>query len=186
MNETLRIISRRRSTKNFLPDLPDEAAVRAVVEAGRSAPSAMGRQARLFVVVQNRHLLEELNVAVKEVAADREEEFYRRIGNLKDYNVFYGAPVLVIVAGDRHKPMIEADCAAANQNMLIAAESLDLGACWINFTLFAFYGPRAEEIRRKLSIPSDYNIYCSVAVGRKAIDRLEKKTVSGNEVRFFE
>jgi nitroreductase len=186
MNETLRIISRRRSTKKFLPDMLDEAVVRAIVEAGRSAPSAMGRQARLFVVVQNKHLLEELNVAVKEVAATREEEFYRRVGNIKDYNVFYGTPVLVIVAGDSNKPMIEADCAAANQNMLIAAESLGLGACWINFTLFAFHGPRAEEFRKKLNIPSDYNAYCSVAVGSKALDRLEKKAIEGNEVHFFE
>lgn len=186
MNETLQILSRRRSTRSFLPDPPDEAGVRAIVEAGRAAPSAFNRQARLFVVVRNPRLLEEMNAAVKEVAATLDDDFLRQAGRNPEHNVFYRAPVLVVVAGDRNLPMIEQDCAAANENMLIAAESLGLGACWINFTRYAFDGPRGEEFRRKLSIPEGYDFQCSVAIGRKAAERPGERTIHGNETRFLD
>ncbi|MDR1921581.1 MAG: nitroreductase family protein [Candidatus Adiutrix sp.] len=186
MNETLRVIAQRRSCKKFLPDSPDEAAVRAIVEAGRAAPSARGRQSRFFAVVRNKQLLDELNSAVKDVAKTLDDEYLHQQGHNADYNAFYHAPILIIVAGDGNKSMVEADCAAANQNMLIAAESLGLGACWINFTLFIFEGQHAEAFRKKLGIPEGYKVYCSVVVGSKAIARSEKKTIQGNDVHFFD
>lgn len=186
MNETVRAILQRRSVRNFLPDMPDDAVVRAIVEAGRSAPSAYNRQARLFVVIRNRELLAEMNDAVKEVAAKQEDEFMRRVGNDPKYDVFYRTPVLVVVTGDASVPMIEQDCSAANENMLIAAEALGLGGCWINFTRLAFDGPRSEEFRRKLNIPEGYQFYCSAAIGRKAVERSDSKTIQGNEVRFLD
>lgn len=186
MNETLRVIAQRRSTKRFSSEIPDDAGVRAVVEAGRSAPSARGRQSRYFAVVRNKQLLEDLNDALKEAALNLEDEYLRQLGHKPDFNAFYHAPVLILVAGDSNKEMIEADCAAANENMLIAAESLGMGACWINFTLFIFEGPRAEEFRKKLHIPDGYKVYCSVVLGSKAITRPEKKTIQGNEVQFFD
>jgi nitroreductase len=186
VNETLRVIAQRRSTKKFSSDIPEDASVRAIAEAGRSAPSARGRQSRYFAVIRNKQLLEELNDAVKEVAITLEDEYLRQLGHKPDYNAFYHAPVLIVVAGDGNKEMIEADCAAANENMLIAAESLGIGACWINFTLFIFEGPRAEEFRKKLYIPDGYKVYCSVVIGCKATSRPEKKTIHGNEVQFFD
>ena len=186
MNDTLTAISQRKSIRNFLPGMPDDAHIRAIVEAGRAAPSGFNRQARYFAVIRNRQLIEDINNAVKEVAVTLEDEFFRRVGKDANYDVFYRAPVLIVVAGDSKSPLAGQDCAASNQNMLIAAESLGLGACWINFTGFAFDGPRSEEMREKLRIPEGYAFFCSVAVGHEASERLAKKAIQGNEVRFFD
>ena len=186
MNDTLTVISQRKSIRNFLPDMPDDAHIRAIVEAGRAAPSGFNRQARYFAVIRNRQLIEEVNDAVKEVAATHEDEFFHRVGKDSSYDVFYHAPALIVVAGDGSLPLVEQDCAASNQNMLIAAKSLGLGACWINFTKLAFEGPRSEEMRKKLHIPEGYTFFCSVAVGHEASERSAKKVIQGNEVRFFD
>ena len=44
----------------------------------------------------------------------------------------YGAPVLIVAANRKNYGNAMADSACALENMMIAANALDLGACWIN------------------------------------------------------
>ena len=48
------------------------------------------------------------------------------------YIFHYNAPVLVIVANKLDYGNAMADSACALENMMIAANALDLGSCWIN------------------------------------------------------
>ena len=91
-------------------------------------------------------LINELSDASKEVSKDHPVEFIRQLANNKDYNVFYNAPTVIIVCGDKN-PWMPADCAAATQNILLAAESLGLGACWIQFGLLVFNGKRRGKVQ---------------------------------------
>jgi len=64
------------------------------------------------------------------------------LGNNEKFNCLNGAPTLVIVSGHEKSPVpLDMDCAAATENMLIAAESIGLGSCWIFFVTMAFYSP---------------------------------------------
>lgn len=67
---------------------------------------------------------------------------------------------------------LEADCAAACENMLPAAESLGLGSCWVFYPLLAFFAPDAGELRAALRIPTGYKPACAAAFGYPAGDRL--------------
>ena len=44
----------------------------------------------------------------------------------------YGAPVLIVTANKKGYGNAIADSACALENMMIAANALDLGSCWIN------------------------------------------------------
>ena len=48
------------------------------------------------------------------------------------YVFHYGAPVLIVTANRKGYGNALADSACALENMMIAANALDLGACWIN------------------------------------------------------
>ncbi|HBE80616.1 MAG TPA: hypothetical protein DDW65_22950 [Firmicutes bacterium] len=67
INETLKIIKRRRSIRRFKDEQIKDAELQAVLEAGLYAPNA-GDQAWHFTVVQNKELLNRLNLAAKEAA----------------------------------------------------------------------------------------------------------------------
>ena len=54
---------------------------------------------------------------------------------------------------------MESDCAAATQNMLLAAESIGLGPCWIDFILLTFAGPEVKEYPKELGVPDGYRPY---------------------------
>ena len=66
-NETLKIIKKRRSIRSFKDEQIKEEELQAVLEAGLYAPNA-GDQAWHFTVIQNKELLDRLNLAAKEAA----------------------------------------------------------------------------------------------------------------------
>ena len=67
VNETLKIIKQRRSIRSFKDEQIKEEELQAVLEAGLYAPNA-GDQAWHFTVIQNKELLDRLNLAAKEAA----------------------------------------------------------------------------------------------------------------------
>ncbi len=167
VNETLKIIKQRRSIRSFKDEQIKEEELQAVLEAGLYAPNA-GDQAWYFTVVQNKELLDRLNIAAKEAAKQHEFEHLKELGYNENFNCLYGAPTLVIVSGNEHAPVpLDADCAAATQNLLLAAESIGLGSCWIFFVLLAFDSPQGLELRKELKMSEGYKPYYSAVFGYK-------------------
>ncbi|HYE82295.1 MAG TPA: nitroreductase family protein [Clostridia bacterium] len=167
VNETLKTIKQRRSIRSFKYEQIKEEELQAVLEAGLYAPNA-GDQAWHFTVIQNKGLLERLNIAAKEAAKQTGIEGLESIADNEEYNCLYGAPTLIIVSGSEQAFVsLEADCSAAIENMLLAAESVGLGSCWIYFTIFAFSSIQGPELRKELKIPEGYKPYYSVALGYK-------------------
>jgi nitroreductase len=166
-NETLDIIKQRRSIRSYMAKEIKEEELWAVLEAGMYAPNA-GDQAWHFTVVQNKELLAKLNIAAKEAVKQLNIDGLKEIANDEDYNCFYGAPTVVIVSGNElSRVPLEADCAAAMQNMLLAAESIDLGSCWIYFIMFALNSPQGPALRKELAIPEGYKPYYAALLGYK-------------------
>lgn len=163
MNEILKAIKSRRSVRNFSDKQIPDNELQAVLEAAQYAPTA-GSQPWQFIVVQKEELINELSNASKEVAKNYEVEFIRAMANKQEYNTFYNAPTVILVCGDK-TPWAPADCAAATQNILLAAESLGLAACWINFGLFAFSSESGSKYNELLCVPEGYKPFYSVALG---------------------
>ena len=138
--DALEGILTRRSTRKMKPDIPDEALIKQVIEAGRAAPSGSDSQTTRFIVITRPTVLEELRRLVRETFAEMEvkEDTYVSLKNSihlskKGTYVFdYHAPVLIVTANKRGYGNAMADSACALENMMIAANALDLGSCWIN------------------------------------------------------
>lgn len=167
VNETLKIIKQRRSIRSFKEEQIKEEELQTVLEAGLYAPNAGGQEWH-FTVIQNKELLGRLNLAAKEAAKQHNFEHLKELGNNEKFNCLYDAPTLVIVSGNEQAPIpLETDCAAATQNLLLAAESIGLGSCWVFFVLLAFYSPQGPDLRNELKIPVGYMPYHSAVLGYK-------------------
>ena len=138
--DALEAIFTRRSTRKFKPELPPRALIEQVLEAGRSGPSGHNSQFSHFYVITDPAQLERLAVLVREAFAKKEvtPSMYASLVNSitaskKGTYVFhYHTPVLIIAANRRDYGNAMADNACALENMMIAANALDLGACYIN------------------------------------------------------
>ncbi len=176
-NETINVIKRRRSIRCYKKEQIKDEELQAVLEAGAYAPYA-GNQAWHFTVIQKRETLERINQLAKESLRSHVVEGLRALGNDDSYNGLYGAPTLIIVSGKKEFIPLEYDCAAATQNMLLAAESMGLGSCWVYYPMFAFDSPQADDLRREIKLPEGYSPYCSLLLGYKdglVTDAAERK-----------
>ncbi len=138
--DAMEVIFTRRSTRRMKPELPPREMIERVIEAGRAAPSGSNSQTTHMIVITNRKALDELAAIVQEAFAAMEvgPDAYVSLRNSVSaskkggYVFHYGAPVLIVTANRKGYGNAMADSACALENMMIAANALDLGSCWIN------------------------------------------------------
>ncbi|MCD8188607.1 MAG: nitroreductase [Clostridiales bacterium] len=167
------IIMNRRSVRKFndKPITDDE--LSAIVEAGRWAPTGGNCQTVHFLVITNKCVLTTLRQRVKEAFSGMElsDEQYISIQNsIKlarhgSYVYDYNAPVLVVVANRYGYPNAIADSSCALQNMMLTAEAMGIGSCWINQLHWLDENQLIRECLEPLGLGSDETICGAVALG---------------------
>lgn len=116
--ENLDLIFKRGSIRKFLTDkMVEEDKIRIILDAGFAAPSACNMRPYHFMVIDDRHIIEEIAKTGQG----------KRVGLL--------APQLIAVLGDLniqdHYEFVLNDTSACIQNMLLAIHGLGLGGCWL-------------------------------------------------------
>jgi nitroreductase len=157
-------ILHRRSVRSYRPEQVPDDALRTILAAGQSAPY-VSPDSRHFAVVRNAETLQALGEAAKEAARASDLPHLRQLGGDPDFDGSYGAPTVVVVSGNADTVQYEGVCAASVENMLLAAEALGFGACWVYFVIFAFDSPQGPALRQALSIPEGYRPCAAVLLG---------------------
>lgn len=168
MNEVLKVIKNRRSIRSYKPEQIEEEELDLILEAGTYAPSGHNSQPWHFTVIQNHEFIDHINDVARKNMALSDVDWIKDLGSKPDYRVTYNAPTLVIISGDTNVKTWKADCAVAIQNMLLAAESLNIGSVWLGLVRFWFM--ELDEVK-KLGIPEGYEIYYGVSLGYKKLRR---------------
>ena len=167
MNETLKVIAERYSCRDFKDTMPPDEVLQAIAEAAVQAPSAMNRQAWRVIVVKDRDLINDIeSEAISYIEGMEDKSSYERIKE-RGGMIFYGAPVLVVVAIDpSHQDYALIDCGIVCQNIAIAAASLGIANVICGYAGRSFDKPAsAEEFGKRLGFPEGYIFGCSVVLG---------------------
>ncbi|MFA8300980.1 MAG: nitroreductase family protein [Hyphomicrobiales bacterium] len=135
---TIDIIHKRKSVRHFTNQKIEKHLLETVIKAGMAAPTAINIQPWAFIAIDDRQTLDEL-------------------GEVLPYaKMIFDSPAAIVVCGDLNKAYQKKpeywiqDCSAATQNILLAAESLGLGAVWT-----AAYPEmdRVEHVQKILNLP---------------------------------
>jgi nitroreductase len=180
-NKILQIIKQRRSVRSYAEKQVSESDIATILEAGLYAHNGGGNIGEdvFFTVIQNKELLRKINFLSKEAAKKSPLAWLRDLGRNEQYDGLYDAPVLIIVSYTENAPSAAFDCSAITQNMLLAAESLGLGSCWLYFPLQAFEYDKNGALAEELQIPVDYKPVTSFILGYKTDSSIvipERKT----------
>ena len=172
MNETLRVISERRSCRAYRADPVPEDILKAVVEAGLCAPTGMNKQDRHFTIIRDKSILDRMDKLARVKAPDpvKARLTERNNGN-PDISIHYFAPVLIILSGG------ESSCPIAAENICIAAQSLGLGSCILGLVQILFENDSA--LARDLKIPEDMIPRLGVSIGYPARQMPVPESVPG-------
>jgi nitroreductase len=148
MDARLETVFSRRSIRAYTGDPVSEQDIKGLLEAGMAAPSASNRRPWHFVV-------------------SSEKDTLRKLADAHPYGkMIAGAGVAIAVCGD---PSISKwwvqDCAAATENILVAASALGLGGVWLG----CHGAPERESaIREALGIPSQVGVLSLLSIGHPA------------------
>ena len=196
--EALEAILTRRSTRNFRPDPVPQETLNTILSAGRQAPSGGNNQTSHFLVIRNREVLQKL-VAMTEkafAAMEATENTYSSLRNSINaskkggYVFCYNAPVLIVVANRKDYGNNMADCACALENMMLAANALDLGSCWINQLKWLNEEPEIVRYLQQLGMKENERVYGAVSIGYPATENglpnRRPTPQKGNEVTFID
>ncbi len=164
-NETLRLISARRSHCAYESTPITEEQLNAILQAAVESPSAVNRQPWHFTVVRNQELLDEMNTAVREQAMKRDPGKRSPRFADSDFHVFYHAPTVIFISGMPDNPYTPIDGGIAVENIALAAESLGLGSVILGMPKDAFAGDKADDFRLALHFPEGWDFVIAIAIG---------------------
>ncbi len=157
-------IQKRRSIRKFNDQPVEPEKIDIIIEAALRSPSSMGRDPWEFIVVDDKEMLEKLSKAKPHGSA-----------------FLKGAALGIVVCADKNKSdvWIE-DTSIASTHIYLAAESLGLGACWIqlrkrNFSYDMTAGQYAASL---LSLPEGMEVLSIMAIGYAAEEKSPHKKES--------
>jgi nitroreductase len=165
MNEILSVIKHRRSVRQYENWQIADAQRDAILDAALYAPTAMNQQKWHFSVVQNPDVIKQMVQITKENKLNSNIPILMKKAQSSDYHTYYGAPTVIVVSGEKQAKFIQLDCAAAAQNIALAAASLGLGSCIMTSAGFLFASDKGLAMKQELGIPDDYDHICSIALG---------------------
>lgn len=147
----------RRSVRKYQDRPVERALLEQLLEAACWAPSADNRQPWYFVALTNEADIALLRATMEHVAEETvshlEEMFPRHPSIVRETTLFLrslgNAPVYVLafLQNDKgHRESMLESVAAAIQNLLLTAQEMGLGTCWVNAATGAGYGPALQEL----------------------------------------
>jgi nitroreductase len=149
--DALEAIFTRRSIRRFRDDSVSEELTQKLVAAAMQAPSARNQQAWQFVVIDDRAILAAAAAKMPNAAMAAH------------------APLGILVCGDlsleKSPGYWVVDCAAAVENLLLAAHALGLGAVWTGVY------PRQERmdvLRQLVGLPENVVAHTLIVLGHPA------------------
>ena len=142
-NEVIKTLVERRSVRRYTKKQVEEEKLQLILKAGTYAPTGMGSQSPVMVVVQDPEtisLLSRLNAKAMGSSGDP----------------FYGAPTVVIVLADKNVWTCVEDGSLVMGNLMNAAFSVGVDSCWIHRAKEVFETKEGKELLKKWGIPDNY------------------------------
>jgi nitroreductase len=143
----LDIIRQRRSIREYKEEIPTDAEIDKILEAGRWAPSGLNNQPWRFLSIKDKEKKDGL------------AKFTKYGDIIKD------APTVIVVCMDvsdsynRDKDLMA--IGACIQNMLLEAHSLGLGTCWLGEIL-----NKKSQVSKYLNLDEDLELLAVITLGK--------------------
>lgn len=152
MKETLQDLKTRRSCRKYRQEQISDDKLNEILEAGTYAPTGIGAQCPVIVVIQDkktRDYVSQLNARVAGSTSDP----------------FYGAPTVLVVLAERNRKTYVDDGNMVIANLLNAAHAVGIDSCYIYRAREVFDSEEGQQLLRKWGIEGDYEGIGNVILG---------------------
>lgn len=162
------LILKRRSVRKYKDkEVPKELIIKLIKES-TYAPSSGNEQPWRFIVVRDQAFMKAMSDEAKNTILNRialnpndYAKKYEKMLMNEQYHIFYHAPAVVFIVGDKKLKNMKVNCALAASYFMLSATSIGLGTCWINFAT-AIESP---EMLQTLGIGHEDEMIAPIIVG---------------------
>lgn len=180
MNQILENIKSRRSRRSFLDKkIPDEI-IKEIIEAGCYAPNALNKQPWKFIIIADRECIKKLSAIIKDITiriskllpilkifkpALRDPQVagaIKKTASSDQDTAFHKAPLLILIVSDDKEPYAGKDCVLASQNMMLYANSIGIGSCYISRAELLMMSGAAKKL---IKLPARHTIQSAMVFG---------------------
>ena len=153
--ELKEILTKRRSTRKFLPTMPEQVKLQRIVDMDLTAPSSRNTRSTRLMVVTDKTLLDKMS-------------------QMRDYGSAFmkDATAAIVVMGDKEASDLWLDnCVITATILQLAVVDEGMASCWVHVNDRPCLkdepeGAKADDyLRELLDLPSRYGILCAVALG---------------------
>lgn len=165
--ELANAIHNRRAVRAYTPQPVPAEVLKKLIDDAIMAPSASHSQPWAFGILQGREKLQSLSTQAKDFALAHIQEypkFQPYVGSLQNaqFNIFYDAPVLIVVFANSRAPSPQGDAALAAQNLMLSAFGTGLGSCWIGLSMPYL---NSAEFKKNYNVPQEMLAMAPIIVG---------------------
>ena len=173
MNEVLKCLIERRSIRAFTDEPLKEEDINLILEAGKFAPTGMGKQAPSFIVTTDPEKIKYLS------------KLNASIMGKENMDPFYGAVCVITVLADKNVGTYLYDGSLAMGNMQNAAWSLGIGGCWIHRAKEMFESEEGKAIMKELGIGEEFEGIGNLILGYSAKETPQAKARKEGSVFYY-
>ena len=162
------LLVKRRSIRHFQTKTVPGELIMGIVNESILAPNAGNEQPWEFVIVTNQEMINSISMEGKknllERIASNPHDYakrYERMLEKEAFHIFYHAPAVIFILGERGLKNLYVDCALAASYLMMSATSRGLGTCWVNFAT-EIHDP---VIRKALGMKDNHKIVAPIALG---------------------
>ena len=197
--EIIKLLTTRRSIRRYLPKPIPDIIVQQLLTAAVWAPSAHNRQPWRFAVIQTEEMKHNLATAMgaklkSDLQADHVPDAIIQKDVSRSYDRITKAPLIIIpctsmedmdkypdpIRQQNEWIMATQSTALAIQNLLIAAHSFELGACWMCAPLFC-----QPVVQSVLNLAPDWEPQALITIGYPAENKEKTRFPVDTRVKFF-
>ena len=171
MNQALKCLLTRRSTKKFTDQAVSDSLLDQVLQAGLYAPTGRNNQNVICVAVRDPEVRDQLSRMNQELLGT-------------DIDPFYGAPCIIVVFADCEGNTWIEDGSLVMGNMLNAAHALGLGACWVHRARQMFESDEGKLLMKQWGLPENMKGIGNCLLGYAAVPPLDKPRKDGRIIKI--
>lgn len=166
-NAVVETILSRRSIRSYKTEQIKQEQLDTIMQCAINAPSALNKQSWEVRVIQNADLLSRINNSFVEKAKGKTLQGSAARAQEPGFSVYHGSPTLIIVGKDKSNPYSAVDCGLLAQNILLSAESMDIGTCVIGNMASILNAPDSKDFLKEINMPDTHDVVFGIAIGYK-------------------
>lgn len=167
-NQVVKTIMDRRSVRAYQTEQIKQEQLDTILQCAINAPSALNKQSWEVRVIQNADLLARINQSFVDKAKGKELQGSASRAQEPGFSVYHGSPTLIIVAKDKSNAYSPVDCGLLAQNILLSAESMNIGTCVVGNMAGILNDPESKHFLEEIKMPETHDVVFGIAIGYKA------------------